>query len=92
MPNGWEWQASRNGANSTCSGHSAATLYVASADGTLENVINRVNSQPASSITMTIDDDLQQQAQAAMDGLPGAIVVMEIEHRPGAGDGLQPRL
>jgi penicillin-binding protein 2 len=37
-----------------------------------------VNPEPAASITMTIDMDLQEQAQAAMDGLPGAIVVMEV--------------
>lgn len=60
-------------------GRNAATLYVANADKTPETILAQVDSQPASSITLTIDRDLQQQAQAAMDGLPGAIVVMEVE-------------
>jgi penicillin-binding protein 2 len=38
-----------------------------------------VEAQPADSIYLTIDNDLQQQAQAAMDGLPGAIVVVEVK-------------
>jgi penicillin-binding protein 2 len=59
-------------------GRNAATLYLASADGTYETALAQVDSQPASSITLTIDRDLQTQAQAAMDGLPGAIVVMEV--------------
>ena len=59
-------------------GRNASTLYVTSADGTFETILAQVNSEPASSITLTIDSDLQEQAQAAMDGLPGAIVVMEV--------------
>src|SRR5512140_2392276 len=59
-------------------GVNAATLYVASQDGTYENSLAKVDSQPASSIKLTIDQNLQTQAQAAMDGLPGAIVVMEL--------------
>lgn len=59
-------------------GVNAATLYVASQDGTYENSLAQVDSQPASSIKLTIDQNLQTQAQAAMDGLPGAIVVMEM--------------
>jgi len=60
-------------------GRNAATLYITSADGTYETVLAQVNSEPAASITLTIDKDLQEQAQAAMDGLPGAIVVMEVD-------------
>ena len=63
----------------TLRGRDAATLYVASADNTLETVLGQVDSQPAASIYTTIDSDLQQQAQAAMDGFPGAIVVMEVK-------------
>ena len=37
------------------------------------------NAEPASSITLTIHSDLQEQAQAAMDGFPGAIVVIEVK-------------
>jgi len=56
-------------------GRDAASLYV---EGASDNLIAQVPAQPADSITLTIDQDLQEQAQAAMDGLPGAIVVMEV--------------
>ncbi len=56
-------------------GRDAATLSV---DGESSNLLAQVAAQPADSITLTIDKDLQQQAQNAMDGLPGAIVVMEV--------------
>ena len=59
-------------------GRNGATLYVAAADGTYETALAKVDAQPSSSITLTIDEDLQTQAQAAMDGLPGAIVVIEM--------------
>ncbi len=59
-------------------GRDAATLSVVSADGSSSTVLNQVNSVPASSITLTIDSDFQQQVQAAMDGLPGAAVVIEV--------------
>ncbi|MDW8227774.1 MAG: penicillin-binding transpeptidase domain-containing protein [Anaerolineales bacterium] len=59
-------------------GRNAATLYLASAEKTPESILAQVGSQPASSLTLTLDRDLQQQAQAAMNGLPGAIVVMEV--------------
>lgn len=60
-------------------GRNAATLYLAAADKTPETILAQVDSQPASSLTLTLDRSLQQQAQAAMDGLPGAIVVMEVD-------------
>jgi len=59
-------------------GRDAATLSIVAADGTKVSVLAQVNAQPASSITLTIDSDFQQQVQAAMDGLPGAAVVMEV--------------
>ena len=59
-------------------GKNGAILNIVGADNNTENVLAQTGSQPASSITLTIDNDLQAQAQAAMDGLPGAIVVMEV--------------
>jgi penicillin-binding protein 2 len=59
-------------------GRDAATLSVVGADGTVQSVLAQVNSQPASSISLTIDSGFQQQAQAAMDGLDGALVVIEV--------------
>ena len=56
-------------------GQDAASLYV---DGAPANVLAKADSQPADSIYLTIDNDLQQQVQDAMDGLPGAAVVMEV--------------
>jgi cell division protein FtsI/penicillin-binding protein 2 len=60
-------------------GRSGATLYVAAADKSPETVLSQADSLPASSLTLTLDASLQAQAQAAMDGLPGAIVVMEVD-------------
>jgi len=56
-------------------GRDQASLYV---EGVPSNVLAKTDSQPADSIYMTIDNDLQKQAQDAMDGLPGAAVVMEV--------------
>jgi penicillin-binding protein 2 len=56
-------------------GRDAASLYV---EGAPTNVLAQAASEPAASITLTIDMNLQKQAQDAMDGLPGAIVVMEV--------------
>jgi penicillin-binding protein 2 len=60
-------------------GRSGATLYVAAADKTPETVLAQAESEPSSSLTLTMDADLQAQALAAMDGLPGAVVVMEVD-------------
>jgi cell division protein FtsI/penicillin-binding protein 2 len=60
-------------------GRDGATLYIAAADGTLETVLAQVDSQPADSVILTLDSDFQEQVQAAMDGLPGAVVVMEVD-------------
>jgi penicillin-binding protein 2 len=72
------WEGIEKWGESYLRGQNASSLYLASTDGTLETVLAQVNSEPASSITLTIDKDFQEQAQAAMDGLPGAIVVMEV--------------
>jgi cell division protein FtsI/penicillin-binding protein 2 len=73
------WEGIEKWGESYLHGRNATTLYIASADGTYETVLAQVDSEPAASITLTIDSDLQEQAQAAMDGLPGAIVVMEVK-------------
>ena len=66
-------------AEDTLRGRSGATLYIAAADKTPEDVLAQADTEPSSSLTLTMDAGLQAQAQAAMDGLPGAIVVMEVE-------------
>ncbi len=59
-------------------GKHGAKLYVASADGTIKNLLASTDPKPAASVYLTIDRDLQLQAQRALDGFRGAIVVMEI--------------
>jgi penicillin-binding protein 2 len=56
-------------------GRDSASLYVA---GAPSNILAKIDSQPADSIYLTVDNDLQQQTQDAMDGLPGAAVVMDV--------------
>ncbi len=60
-------------------GKHGATLYVASADGTILNRIASTEAEPAASVYLTIDRNLQLQAQRALSGFRGAIVVMEID-------------
>ena len=58
-------------------GKDGATLFLQGSDGKIINTMTTSEKQPASDITLTIDKDFQEQAQAAMDGMPGAIVVLE---------------
>ena len=57
-------------------GRDAATLSIYAADGTKLSDLAQVNATPASSITLTIDSDFQQQVQAAMEKhhVPGVVV------------------
>jgi cell division protein FtsI/penicillin-binding protein 2 len=59
-------------------GRDASTLSVVAPDGTTISTLAQVNATPSDSITLTIDSDFQQQVQAALDNLPGAAVVMEV--------------
>ena len=58
-------------------GQRGATLYVNSPQGVPVTQLGKVDSKPSQSIYMTIDKDLQIQAQRAMSGLTGAAVVIE---------------
>ena len=73
------WEGIEKWGESYLHGRNGATLQITSTDGTVESVLAQVSAEPASSISLTIDKDLQQQAQDAMDGLPGAIVVIEVK-------------
>jgi len=57
-------------------GKTGGKLYVVKPDGSLTEFSN-APSQPASDIELTIDQDFQIQAQKAIAGFRGAIVVME---------------
>jgi len=58
-------------------GKTGGTLYVIASDGKVLSTLGQFESQPASSITLTIDQDLQVQTQDALAGFRGSIVVME---------------
>ncbi|MEJ5241862.1 MAG: penicillin-binding transpeptidase domain-containing protein [Anaerolineales bacterium] len=60
-------------------GKHGATLYVASADGSILNRIASAEAEPAASVYLTIDRNLQLQAQRALMGFRGAIVVIEVD-------------
>jgi cell division protein FtsI/penicillin-binding protein 2 len=58
-------------------GQRGATLYVNDPQGSPVTRLAQVDSKPSQSITMTIDADLQTEAQKAIAGFSGAAVVLE---------------
>ena len=56
----------------------AASLYVVDANGKIISRLNQADPTPPQDITTTIDRNLQLQAQRALLGFRGAIVVMEV--------------
>jgi penicillin-binding protein 2 len=58
-------------------GKNGATLYLVDSQGAIGQSLAQTESKPAANIYLTIDKNLQDQAQRAMNGLPGAIVVLE---------------
>ena len=58
-------------------GKTGGTLYVIGPDGKVISTLGKSDSQPSSNITLTIDQDLQVQAQKAITGFRGSIVVLE---------------
>ena len=59
-------------------GKHGGTLYAADANGNLVSKIGSSPEQPADSIYLTIDKNMQYYAQQALTGYNGAIVVMEM--------------
>ncbi|HEY9151844.1 MAG TPA: penicillin-binding transpeptidase domain-containing protein [Anaerolineales bacterium] len=59
-------------------GKHGGTLYVVDPNGQLVTKIGASDPQPADSVYLTIDKNLQYYAQQALTGYNGAIVVMEI--------------
>lgn len=66
-------------AEEALAGKPAANLYVVDANNQITSKINQADSRLAQNITTTIDKELQTQAQNALSGFTGAIVVMEVE-------------
>ncbi len=58
-------------------GKNGGTLYVVDAEGNIVQALGSAPTTPASTIYTTIDRDLQLQAQEAIKGFVGAIVVLE---------------
>lgn len=59
------------------SGTRGGTLYVVSPEGKIITMLAESDQQPAYHIVTTLDSDLQLQAQKAIEGFYGAIVVLE---------------
>jgi penicillin-binding protein 2 len=64
-------------AEETLAGKHGGTLYVISPTGSVLSFLGRAEAVPGSDIYLTIDRNLQIQAQQALGTFPGAIVVME---------------
>jgi len=58
-------------------GKRGVSLYVVAPDGTILGNLAKVDPQPAQSIYLTIDRDLQLNAQEALGAFNGAVVVLE---------------
>ena len=58
-------------------GKTGGTLYVVGKDGKIISTLGKADAKPSSSITLTIDQNLQVQAQKALTGFRGSIVVIE---------------
>ncbi len=61
------------------SGERGGSLYVVAPDGKIVTQLAETEPQPAFSIFTTLDRDLQKQAQDAIAGFRGAIVVIEVD-------------
>jgi penicillin-binding protein 2 len=59
------------------SGGRGASLYVVDPQGQIVTRLSQVSATPANAIYTTLEADLQLEAQKAIDGYTGAIVVME---------------
>lgn len=58
-------------------GKTGGTLYVVDPNGKIISSLGKADSQPASNIQLTMDRDFQLQAEKALAGLRGSVVVME---------------
>lgn len=65
-------------AEEALAGKPAASLHVVDAEGGVVSRLNQADPQPPQDITTTFERDLQLQAQRALLGFRGAVVVMEV--------------
>ncbi|MDK2980673.1 MAG: penicillin-binding protein 2 [Chloroflexota bacterium] len=66
-------------AEEALAGKPAANLYVVDANNQVTGRLNQADSRLAQNITTTLDENLQIQAQNAIMGFKGAVVVMEVD-------------
>jgi len=66
-------------AEDALAGKPAANLYVVDANNQVTTKLNQADSRLAQNITTTLDKNLQIQAQNAIMGFKGAVVVMEVD-------------
>ena len=66
-------------AEEALAGKPAANLYVVDANNQVISKLNQADSRLAQNITTTLDKNLQIQAQNAIMGFKGAVVVMEVD-------------
>ncbi|HEX2696958.1 MAG TPA: penicillin-binding transpeptidase domain-containing protein, partial [Anaerolineales bacterium] len=71
------WAGVEYAMESYLAGKHGGTLYVVDPNGQLLSKIGSSDPQPADSIYLTIDSNLQHYAEKALTGLKGAVVVME---------------
>ena len=61
----------------TLAGKPGGTLYLVEPDGRIVSSLGKVNAKPSASIALTLDSELQKQAQLAIAGFSGSVVVIE---------------
>jgi penicillin-binding protein 2 len=60
-------------------GQHGGTLHVVSPDGQIVSTLGKTDPQPADSVYLTLDENMQYYAQQAIEYFRGAIVVMEVD-------------
>ena len=60
-------------------GKHGGILHVVAPDGTPISILGQSNRQPADSITLTLDNNMQSYAQKSIEYFTGAVVVMEVK-------------
>jgi len=66
-------------AEDSLAGKPAASLYIVSPEGQILSYLNQADAKLPQDITTTFDKNLQIEAQKALLGFKGAVVVMEVE-------------
>ena len=60
-------------------GQHGGTLHVVAPDGQIISTLGQSNPQPADSVYLTIDSNMQAYAQSAIEFFRGAVVIMEVD-------------